>query len=194
MANGKNDFDFGHNEKPTLFDYKTETVVIKTRKVHRSKTITDDWITPRELVKLFGSFDLDPCASNRQTVHHAKRNFKLPEHNGLLEPWTGRVWLNPPFTEMESWANKFMLHGNGIMICPLRMRVKWSKCIWDNFDSVILMRKPPRWIARDGVGKLGDLFETMIVAVGQNNRVSLWENKGLGIFVDNKKYLASLHV
>ena len=85
----------------------------------RSINKTDNWLTPPELVRSLGAFDLDPCASHDQTQPLAAREYKLPEHNGLLEPWSGRVWCNPPYSQLKAWASRFTLHANGIMICPL---------------------------------------------------------------------------
>ena len=51
---------------------------------------TTTWLTPRSL----GRFDLDPCAAPGWPT--ADEHYILPT-DGLREPWTGRVWLNPPY-------------------------------------------------------------------------------------------------
>lgn len=59
-----------------------------------------DWSTPRALVRRiastlgFEAFDLDPCATP-QTAKAA--TWYSPVDNGLVQPWPGRVWCNPPF-------------------------------------------------------------------------------------------------
>lgn len=46
------------------------------------KESKEDWITPPELVKQFGHFDLDPCASHFQREFYADENIFI-EQNGL---------------------------------------------------------------------------------------------------------------
>jgi len=147
---------------------------------------TDDWLTPPELVRSLGVFDLDPCASSRSHGELAAVNFRLPEHNGLLEPWSGRVWCNPPFSQMSAWATRFALHFDGIMICPLRMQVRWSQVLFDHADGILFMRDPVRWVSPDGITKLGDLFDFMLVANGYHNVNALQDSKIRGVLFQRK--------
>ncbi len=69
----------------------------------------DDSYTPRYVLTAaraaLGTIDLDPASSARaQAVVHAATWAGLdhpdPERrNGLLIPWVGRVWCNPPFSD-----------------------------------------------------------------------------------------------
>jgi hypothetical protein len=143
--------------------------VLKLRRTNK----TDDWLTPPELVRSLGAFDLDPCASNRSQVELAATNYRLPEHNGLLEPWSGRVWCNPPFSQMSAWAHRFAAHGNGVMICPLRMQVRWAQVLFDHADAILFLSEAVRWVSPDGLTALGNLFDFMLVAFGVNNAEAL---------------------
>jgi len=63
--------------------------------------------TPPELftsrVAKWGGFDLDAAA----TPANAKaRRFFTEQDNGLVQLWSGRVWINPPFSEMGAWTAK----------------------------------------------------------------------------------------
>src|SRR5208282_6911393 len=104
-----------------------------------------------------------------------------PEYNGLLEPWSGRVWCNPPFSQMSAWANRFALHPDGVMICPLRMRVRWAQALFDHADGILFLRDQVRWISPDGITKLGDLFDFMLVANGYLNVNALQDSKIRGV-------------
>ena len=72
--------------------------VVATQLVIRKLNTSDDFLTPPELVEAMGAFDLDPCASQRQERPIAGSQYRFPEDNGLLLPWHGRVFVNPPFS------------------------------------------------------------------------------------------------
>lgn len=69
---------------------------------------TDEWSTPPAFVQamenLYGQFTLDPCA----TVESAKApRYFTTETDGLSKPWTGRVWMNPPYgRSIGDWTAK----------------------------------------------------------------------------------------
>lgn len=77
------------------------------RSVHFSSA-TAEWETPRalfdELDRIFGGFNLDPCA----TEQNAKcARFFTREQDGLSQPWTGKVFMNPPYgREIGNWVRK----------------------------------------------------------------------------------------
>ena len=152
--------------------------------------ITDDWLTPPELVRSLGRFDLDPCASKLQLCKLAEKSYCFPEDNGLLLPWEGRVWVNPPFSCISSWVYKFVLHANGVIICPLRLRVKWSQQLIEHADAIKFMREAVRWIPRDGTSKLNSLFDFMLVSIGENSYTILSQSLYNGIVFSPCKMLA----
>src|SRR5262249_56141272 len=60
-----------------------------------------EWYTPARYIELarevLGEIDLDPASSAKaQEIVKAQRYFTL-EQDGLIRPWHGRVWLNPPY-------------------------------------------------------------------------------------------------
>ena len=95
------------------------------------KTIgsSQDWITPRFLIEALGSFDLDPCASLSQPWPCARAQYT---DNGLARPWSGSVWLNPPFNRYEvgAWVEKLAKHGNGMALLHARTEAEWFEPVW----------------------------------------------------------------
>lgn len=150
---------------------------------------TDDWLTPPELVRSLGGFDLDPCGSVRQSGDLAATVYRLPESNGLLLPWHGRVWCNPPFSQMKAWVNRFTLHTNGIMICPARIRVQWARPLWETADAILYLKESVRWISQDGVSNLNDLFDFMLVGYGPANTEALRWSGLAGTLVTTRECL-----
>lgn len=68
---------------------------------------TDLWATPQDFFNLLDAefhFELDACA----TDENAKcRSYFTERDNGLLQKWTGVVWMNPPYgREIGQWIRK----------------------------------------------------------------------------------------
>jgi phage N-6-adenine-methyltransferase len=93
---------------------------------------TDDWATPQAFFDEWNSyfdFDLDACADD----HNAKcANYYTKEDDALKQPWSGRVWMNPPYgREIEQWMHKAYNCGAEVVVClvPARTDTKW----WHNY-------------------------------------------------------------
>jgi len=90
----------------------------------------DDWATPwqfvRELEREFGPFDLDPCATPR-TAKAAR--FYTIEDDGPSQPWTGRVFCNPPYSNKELWLSKAIESAKAgatvFMLLPASTETAW---------------------------------------------------------------------
>ena len=74
---------------------------------------TNTWLTPPEIIRALGEFDLDPCAAENQPWPTAKAHYTEAE-DGLIQPWFGRVWLNPPYgPHLVKWLSRMATHGHG---------------------------------------------------------------------------------
>ena len=83
-------------------------------------SVKDEWLTPPWLLEKLGPFDLDPCAPVARPWDTAKRHYTI-EDNGLLLPWEGRVWLNPPYDKtIGDFITRLRLHGNGLALIYAR--------------------------------------------------------------------------
>jgi hypothetical protein len=72
----------------------------------------DEVATKRELweplSEALGGFDLDPAAGCEPTQIAHQRYTKADD--GLVEPWFGTVWLNPPFSQRVHWYRRLVDH------------------------------------------------------------------------------------
>jgi len=110
---------------------------------------TNDWWTPRELVEALGEFDLDPCAGVGQ-VPLAKNVYTLPQ-DGLLSPWEGRVFCNPPYgPHVGKWAEQMATHCNGVLLIFARVETRAWRIIWQTADAILFPFKRITFQKPDG--------------------------------------------
>ena len=113
------------------------------RNSKRKLPYSDEWYTPSEIPLALGSFDLDPCAG---PSHHARRNIRRPK-DGLAAIWIGRVWLNPPYSNIHEWLDRLAAHGNGICLVNMRPETVWFQEMMAGASAVLWLRGRVRFIA-----------------------------------------------
>jgi hypothetical protein len=77
-----------------------------------------DWLTPPHITEaarlVMGAIDLDPAAHLVSNTWIGPKNWFLEENDGLVQPWCGRIWLNPPYgktanlSNQEIWSGKLL--------------------------------------------------------------------------------------
>ena len=91
-----------------------------------------EWETPKEFFDRQDAvyhFDLDVCA----TPGNAKcARYYTEEQDGLVQPWTGRCWMNPPYGRtIGKWVQKAYESVRGgdadLVVCllPARTDTAW---------------------------------------------------------------------
>ena len=108
---------------------------------HQSaKAGKDEWLTPPEIVKSLGKFDLDPCSPIDRPWPTAKRHLTYND-NGLLAKWEGRVWCNPPYgREAGRWLARCSEHGNCIALIFARTETAdWMNHVWPKAHSILFI-------------------------------------------------------
>lgn len=98
---------------------------------HKARGATDEWYTPPEIFTALGlEFDLDPCAPPGGLPWIPARRFYSIKDDGLHQPWTGRVWLNPPYgPRTAAWMRRLAAHGNGVGLAFARTDTAWFHAI-----------------------------------------------------------------
>jgi len=137
--------------------------VEEARKPHVSHNSGEnEWYTPGNFVEaarsVLGGIDLDPasCAQANETVKAAK--FFDIEANGLEQPWSGRVWMNPPYSRglcapfCEKLANH---HVSGdvteaIVLVNNATDTEWWQGLANVATAVCFPSRRVRFIGRDG--------------------------------------------
>ncbi len=109
---------------------------------HQSaRPTTDVWLTPPYVLEALGgfrSFDLDPCSPEGRPWPTARRHL-TKQDNGLILPWHGRVWLNPPYTAsvIGKWLGRMADHGIGTALIFARTETEaFHRFVWDHCDAL----------------------------------------------------------
>ena len=145
---------------------------------------SDTWLTPPEIMLALGAFDLDPCCPPAMPWRTAARMIAPPK-DGLSEPWTGRVWLNPPFgTRAAAWLAKLAAHGNGIALIPARTETRmYFASVWPKASAVLFLRGRPHFHRADGTRAAANSGAPIaLVAYGEDN-ARILAGCGLGVCV-----------
>jgi len=119
---------------------------------HSAKAGTVEWLTPPSIIAALGPFDLDPCAPIDQPYPTAARAFTRRD-NGLLQRWSGRVWLNPPYTESEikRWLGRMAEHDHGTALIFARTETDaFFRHVWERATALLFMRGRVNFHLPDG--------------------------------------------
>lgn len=136
---------------------------------------TDEWLTPPELIPALGIFDLDPCSPINRPWSTANKHYTI-EDNGLIQPWDGRVFLNPPYgPETGKWLKKLSEHGNGIALIFARTETEmFHEWAWKKASSMLFLRGRLYFHYVDGTRAAHNSGEpSVLIAYGDNNTESL---------------------
>lgn len=105
-----------------------------------------EWNTPPEIIQLTlrlfdGVIDLDPCSdAEGDEANVPARTHYTERTNGLIPPWTGKVYMNPPYGRViAAWVRKFVHSYNyssismteGIALVPARTDTAWFRIFRD---------------------------------------------------------------
>ena len=141
----------------------------------RIRPYRDEYYTPPAIVRALGRFDLDPCAGPTRL---ARRCIRRPK-DGLRSQWTGRIWMNAPYSNLPQWLDRFIEHGNGICLVNARPETRWfqrllcnaSACLW---IAGRVQFGNPRGVCHPPVG-------SVLFAIGKANAAALRRAKIQGV-------------
>ena len=145
--------------------------------INRGDNKQDTWLTPPDFLEKLGEFDLDPCCPPMMPWKTATIMFHVnDEKGGLQREWEGRVWCNPPFSEIMPWAEEMFVHGDGIMLVPAKSpETKWGQYILRTGDAFLFLKGRIAFCYPDGTQSTGKWSPHMLVAYGYENLKCLRE-------------------
>lgn len=149
----------------------------------RAKGNTDEWLTPRWILDPLGGFDLDPCAPILRPWSTATMHYTIND-DGMLQPWWGRVWLNPPFAQKERWIERMASHGNGIALLPASTETEmFYRLVWGVAKGILFIKTRPHFCTPLGDKSSHNSGAPMCLIAYSNHDLHVLARSGLGTVV-----------
>lgn len=114
---------------------------------------TVEWYTPPEIFEALGAtFDLDPCSPMDGPVAWVPAtDFLSARENGLIVPWSGRVWLNPPYGPLAPrFLHRLAEHDDGIALVFARTETRWFQATAPRASAITFLRDRVSFVRQDG--------------------------------------------
>lgn len=149
-------------------------------------SIAKDWCTPPHIIgsvrAVFGgSIALDPCADRHATVG-ADKEYHLPDHDGLVEPWDSpTIYVNPPYgndtargTRIAHWfariAEAAAAGSEVIALVPVATNTAhWKRHVYPVASAICFLYAPRlRFYIRGAEDPKGAPMSCAVIYYGRN--------------------------
>jgi len=129
----------------------------------QTQKTSDDYYTPRWIFDRIGlGYELDVAAPQGGIEWIPARRYFTKEDDGLAQDWTGRVWMNPPYSKPAPWVERWLEHGDGIALLPTS-KSRWFDRLWSTDAGLVMLPADLTFVG----GKI--LMPTALVAIGREN-------------------------
>jgi len=146
---------------------------------------SDDWYTPPEIFAALGlTFDLDPCSPGPGHWVPARKIYTKAD-DGLVQPWAGCVWMNPPFGGRHGhvpWLRRFLEHGNGVAVVRAYTSADWFHAWAIRAETMLFPKGKTKFIRPDGSVGGSPGHGVVLLGMGEVANEAL-RRSGLGLFV-----------
>ena len=133
---------------------------------------SDDWYTPKWIFNTLKlTFDIDVAAPPGGIDWIPAKRYYTMADDGLSQQWDGLVWCNPPFSKLTPWVDRFIEHGNGVLLTPFG-RSKWLDRIWDSSATMLNLPSDLKFQKPDG-GWYPMSFGAVLWAMGEQAQTAL---------------------
>lgn len=130
---------------------------------------SDEWYTPLYVFEAMNCrFDMDVAHPSGIKTHVPAKQFIT--ENSLSSPWTGFVWMNPPFGGRNClipWLDKFFSHGSGIALTPDRTSAPWWQDAAERADALLFVDGKIQFEKPDGSKGRSPSTGTTLFACGE---------------------------
>jgi hypothetical protein len=149
---------------------------------------TEVWLTPPELVRALGEFDLDPCSAEVMPWQLASNRFTEAD-DGLAQDWVGRVFMNPPYgRKLPPFLEKLADHGDGIALVFARTETRaFFANVWGRADAIMFLKGRVKFYRGDGTQAGSSGSPSCLIAYGAENVAALYASGLVGAIVELEK-------
>lgn len=145
----------------SILKYKHMNKDINKRKPHVSNNSgNNEWYTPKYIIdaarRTMGSIDLDPASSEIANRTVQATVFYSKEDDGLIQPWFGNVWLNPPYSKdlirqfVSAVRNKRSEYDQAIILVNNATETRWFQDLLNVASAVCFVDSRIKFLDMDG--------------------------------------------
>lgn len=126
---------------------------------------SDEYLTPPDLIKALGPFALDPCVAAKMPWKTARVMYN-EQQDGLRRAWRQRrVFMNPPYSDVGPWADRFVANANGIALVSAKSTdTAWCQKLMRAADSCLWLAGRISFYRADGKQTAGKWLPNLLIA------------------------------
>jgi hypothetical protein len=132
-----------------------------------------EWYTPPAVFDAMRlKFNIDVASPGAAVVPWipARRHFVRAD-DGLSQQWRGTIFCNLPFglrSGMQSWLDRFVEHGDGILLLPSNTYTSWHQWLLERVELVLYVKGYVRFISSKTMKPTtSPAFGTALFAMGR---------------------------
>ena len=114
-----------------------------------------EWYTPDHIIELayniLGDINLDPASNETANKWVEADKYYTLENDGLTQPWSGSVWLNPPYDNVGPWVDRLIWEYTkdrnvdaALLLVNANTETNWFRRLYD-FDICFIKGRLKFW-------------------------------------------------
>ena len=137
-----------------------------------------EWYTPPHLIEsareVLMTIELDPASSEGAQATVGAKRWYGREQDGLVQPWKGNVWLNPPYSAgvVDRFAYKLLEHvqdgsvREALWLSNASYDTKWGQALCQEATGLCMVAGRVRFIPGSGQAAGAGAWASMVLYFG----------------------------
>jgi len=139
----------------------------------------NEWWTPAEYIEsvrtVLGGIDLDPASCEEANLVVKAKRIYTEEDSGLDHKWTGRVFMNPPYSANQDFTSKVLEHYQAghisaaiVLLGAHAIETKWFAPYWD--EVLCFTGGRIKFNTPTGPAKAGNIAGSVFIYLGPEQK------------------------